>query len=260
MKINKLHIALVLMSVIFLCNCGESAKPVKTLGAIKTESVSDSLGYEMENSGKVYAQISIESPVVEDELSRKNFATWLSTVVEREKSTDKDAVHSLAKAFVTTAAANLKNDYVNLDEESRRKHKELYVRVKIYKIYDDDQYVTYMFEEEEESGGLHPYRKSIGYTFNRSDFSLADLIESVDTYYYRSEITKCLGEELVDDASKLMNVLQIDDKSKSEGKVPLPANGAYFVDDSLIFKYQEYEIASYNYGMPVVKLPYKKSE
>ncbi len=235
-------------------SCGKKKIPDPILPPIETHFTKDTLGYEMENKSKVYAIISIDSPVDLDELSNKNFSMWVSTVLERECSTDKDAVNSLAKAFVTTASANLRNTYTTLDKESKRTIKELYTKVDINKIYEDQKYVTYLFEEEIFDGGSHPMRKSIGYTFNRMDFSLADLIQPEETETYSRQITEELGKTMVSDPSKLMNLLLIDEKHKEQNLVPLPANGAYLVGDSLIFKYQEYEIASYNFGFPTVIL------
>jgi len=255
---HSITLTLIYLSIC-LCgvSCGEKKEKSSEFPPVVTKTVSDSAGYEIDGHSKVYAKISIESPTGLDDLSMKNFSMWLSTVVERERSTDADAVSSLAKAFTATTAVNLKNKYDSMDKISKKKVNEMYVRVSVTKIYEDDDYVTYLFEEEEERGEGHPSRKSIGYTFNRIDFSLAELIKAGDEEKYGKAIAEELGNTLVSDPEKLMDVLLIDDKYKEKNIVPLPANGAYLVGDSLVFKYQEYEITSYNFGMPCVRIPIK---
>ena len=42
-----------------------------------------------------------------------------------------------------------------------------------------------------------------------------------------------------------------------EDKVPLPKNPPYLKGDTLMFVYQQYEIAAYAYGLPVAAIPLK---
>ena len=88
--------------------------------------------------------------------------------------------------------------------------------------------------------------------------SLADLISFDEIADYRRLITEELGKKLVRIPSKLFDLLIVDESCRSEGLVPLPANGAYLECDSLVFQYQEYEIAPYSAGMPCVRLKYNE--
>ena len=69
-------------------------------------------------------------------------------------------------------------------------------------------------------------------------------------------VTEELGHTLVDDPENLRGLLFEDAVDKS-GKVKLPAHGAYLIDDTLVFQYQEYEIVP---GKPCVKIPMKKKQ
>lgn len=257
----RLSIILAVLVAIWSQSCGSSSpKDDTSVTVVETKVVSDSAGYELEK-GKVYAKIIIDEPTDVNNLCKNNFAMWISTVLEREKTSDKDAVHSLASAFIQTRAANLKNAFIEEQKFAESKQlKPFFTDVEIRKIYEDNTFITYLMEEETYSGGEHGMHLSVGYTFNKSDFSLSDLINPEDSDTYRQEITEELGRTLVDNPSNLMNLLQIDDKSKKEGLVPFPANGAYLENDSLVFKYQEYEITPYRYGIPCVKIKYEKNK
>lgn len=238
------------------CRCGEKEKSQNTMAPVKTVLVEDSLGYDVENKSSVFTTISIESPLGLDEASQKNFIIWLSTTLSCERSMDKDAVKSLARAYVSTGAANLKNAYTKLDNDLKKSPIQLWDVVNIKKVYDDDLYVTYIAEREYFGGEYGVQSASIGYTFNRSDFDLAELIDPSDEQYYIDMVTEELGHTLVDDPENLRGLLFEDAVDKS-GKVKLPAHGAYLIDDTLVFQYQEYEIVP---GKPCVKIPMKKKQ
>lgn len=258
---NRQTIILAVLLAICSLSCGSSSqKDDSPVTVVEIKEVTDSAGYELDK-GNVYAKIAIEEPCKVNDLCRNNFAMWLSTVLEREKTSDKDAVRSLASAYIQTRAANLKNAFIEEQKFVDKKQlKPFFTDVEIRKIYEDNTYITYLMEENTYSGGEHGMKLSVGYTFNKSDFSLSDLIAPEDSDTYRKEITEALGKKLVNKPSNLMNILQIDDKSKKEGLVPLPANGAYLENDSLVFKYQEFEITPYKYGIPCVKIKYEKNE
>lgn len=250
----------VLLAICSISCSSSSQKDDSHVTVVETKEVTDSAGYELDK-GNVYAKIAIEEPCKVNDLCKNNFATWLSTVLEREKTSDKDAVRSLASAYIQTRAANLKNEFLEeLKFVDNKQLESFFTEVEIRKIYEDNTFITYLMEEDTYSGGEHGMHLSVGYTFNKSDFSLSDLINPEDSDNYRKEITESLGNTLVSNPSKLMNILQIDDKSKKEGLVPLPANGAYLENDSLVFKYQEFEITPYKYGIPCVKIKYEKKE
>jgi len=118
--------------------------------------------------------------------------------------------------------------------------------------------ITFMKEDTIIGGDQNKSHLSVGYTFTKADFTLADLVDSADVDNYRRQITDYLGKTLVKHPNQLFDFLLIGEDCRSQGMVPLPANGAFLQDDSLVFIYQEYEIAPYKAGRPYVKLPYKR--
>ena len=254
MNIRITLFSLILALLVLFVSCGEKEKSSNTMAPIKTSVTADSLGYDVENKSSVYSTISIEAPIGLDDQSQKNFVIWLSATLSCERSMDKDAVKSLAHAYVATGAANLKNAFTKLDNELKKSPLQLWDVVTIKKVFDDDQYVTFIAEREYFGGELGVQTASIGYTFNRSDFTLADLINPDDEQYYVDLVTEELGKILVDDPENLPSAL-LEDAIDNTGQVKLPTHGAYLIDDTLVFQYQEYEIVP---GKPCVKIPMKK--
>ena len=244
--------------VLCILGCGGKQEEVKgpLASDIRTELVSDSVGHKV-GEGLAYATISIESPVGITPLCQSNFAIWLSTVLDREMPSDSDPVKALARAWALTAAANNNRSYINnqTDLEQSGK-KEVYTKIEIRKHYENSDYITYMMETNTYTGGLHGGHSNVGYTFNKTDMSLSDLISPDKVMEYRKTITDELGKKLVRDPSKLFDLLLVDESCRSQGLVPLPANGAYLEGDSLVFQYQEYEIAPYSAGMPSVSVKF----
>ena len=81
------------------------------------------------------------------------------------------------------------------------------------------------------------------------------MLDKSKTKAYREAITSQLAEQMNMSQEQLMDFLLIEDDCKKEGLVPLPANGAYLDGDTLVFQYQEYEIAPYSPGMPCARIP-----
>ena len=247
---------IVAVAAITLLACGSGKrKEAADSEVVSTHEVSDSVGHKV-GKGVAYATIRIDEPDYISEICKKNFAMWLSTVLEMEKASDKDAVHSLATTFTHLEAARYEKQMKENQAEFESLHiGELFTNVDIRKGYENDEYVTYILEENTYGGGPHGSHVYMGYTFKKIDLSLADLIQPEDVQKYRQAITDRLSDEMGIAPSELMETLLIEDDCKKEGLVPLPAGGAYLEHDSLVFQYQQYEIAPYSYGMPCVKLP-----
>ena len=244
-------------STIMLSACGGCDEPQLGYYKINTFDVTDSVGYQV-GKGVAYAKVTIDDPSGLSELCKKNYAMWVSTVLEIDPTNDKEAIKSLATAYAQKEA--LRNQAIFLekkDELARNLVREIYTRVSIHKLYEDKEFITFMKDATSFKGDMTVSHSSVGYTFQKSDFSLAELIEPEDVKDYREQITREFQRTLVKKPEQLLDYLFIEEDCKKEGLVPLPANGAFLEDDSLVFIYQEYEIAPYKAGMPRVKLPFK---
>ncbi len=257
---RKMKVKDLLLTVIFsitVVSCGSDKKKAADSDLVETHEVTDSVGHKV-GDAVAYAKIRIDEPDYISEICKKNFSMWLSTVLEMEKSSDKDAVHSLASTFTHVVAARHENSLKEMQTVMEEYHvDEFFTMVNISKSYESDEFITYIFDEESYEGGPHGSHINMGYTFKKSDLSLADLIKPEDVRKYRKAITDRLSGVLNIAPSSLMETLFIEDDCKKEGLVPLPAGGAFLEDDSLVFQYQQYEIVPYSYGLPCVKLPYK---
>lgn len=241
-----------------LTACPGDKEPEGGFYKINTFVASDSMGYKV-GKGTAFATVFIADPSGLSELCKKNYAMWLSTVLQVDPTSDKEAVKSLAAAYVRKEALKKQAEFVNNKEELEAALvRELFIRTGIRKIYEDKDYITFMKEDTVIGGDQNKSHLSVGYTFTKADFTLADLIDSADVNDYRRQITEQLSHTLVKHPSQLLDYLLIEDDCRSQGMVPLPANGAFLQDDSLVFIYQEYEIAPYKAGRPCVRLPYKR--
>lgn len=243
---------------IALTACPGDKEPEGGFYKINTFVANDSAGYKV-GKGTAFATVYIADPSGLSELCKKNYAMWLSTVLQVDPTSDKEAVKSLAAAYVRKEALKKQAEFINNREELEASLvREVFIRTGIRKIYEDKDYITFMKEDTIIGGDQNKSHLSVGYTFTKADFTLADLVDSADVDNYRRQITDHLGKTLVKHPSQLFDFLLIGEDCRSQGMVPLPANGAFLQDDSLVFIYQEYEIAPYKAGRPYVKLPYNR--
>ncbi len=242
------------------CSCGGDDSKNVDFSKINTFVVSDSSGYEV-GKGRAYAVINIAEPSGLSKLCKKNYAMWVSTVLQVDPTDDKNAVQSLATAFAQKEALRNQAYFIdNQNELEDRYISEIYTRVGIRKLYEDQQYITFMKEDTVVRGEVHKSHLAVGFTFNKEDFALADLLNTDDVKSYRKKITDQLQKSMGMSHDQLLDYLFLGDDCKKEGVVPLPANGPFLLADSLVFLYQEYEIAPYKAGMPCVKLPFKRKK
>lgn len=240
------------------CSCGGDDSKNVNFSKINTFVVSDSSGYEV-GKGRAYAVINIAEPSGLSKLCKKNYAMWVSTVLQVDPTDDKNAIQSLAAAFSQKEALRNQAYYIdNQNELEERYIREIYTRVGIRKLYEDQQYITFMKEDTVVRGEVHKSHLAVGFTFNKEDFALAELLNTDDVKSYRKKITEQLQKSMGKSHEQLLDYLFLGDDCKKEGVVPLPANGPFLLGDSLVFLYQEYEIAPYKAGMPCVKLPFKR--
>ena len=235
MHIHKILIPAI--AIIVCIACTTPKEPVEEFTKTNTEEVTDSMGHKLEG-GMVYAKIAVDEPTGISDVCKKNFAMWLSTVLEIEKTSDKNAVHSLEKSFTQSMSSRLQKDFSENKDDS-----------------EDTKHITFAVKQESYNGGVHGSHSYQGYTFDKTDFSLTDLLDKSKTKAYREAITSQLAEQMNMSQEQLMDFLLIEDDCKKEGLVPLPANGAYLDGDTLVFQYQEYEIAPYSSGMPCARIP-----
>ena len=225
---------------------------------INTFVVSDSCGYKV-GKGTAYATVFIDDPSGLSELCKKNYAMWVSTVLQVDPTSDKEPIKSLAAAYARTEALKNQAAFQNNKEElDMMLVREVYTKTGIRKIYEDKDYISFLKEDTIFSGDQTKSNLTVGYTFTKTDFTLVDLVDTADIPQIRRLITEQLGKTLVKKPEQLLDYLLIEDDCRKQGLVPLPANGAFLLDDSLVFLYQEYEIAPYKAGRPCVKLPFKR--
>ena len=251
-----------LSSAIFTsCGCGEETSD--PFANTNTFEVCDSAGFKTPG-GIAYGKICIDEPSGLTQLCKTNFIMWLTMALDQQVKEGKEPdVPSIASVFVKTAAEKNKRIFTEKGSEFDPNHiKELYTVTTVRKIFENTEFITFLVDEHSFIGESNERHSSVGYTFKKSDYSLADLIKPSDEKIIRKQITDELTKKLLkpNDSRKLADILFSGDEVLKDGMVSLPANGAYLDGDSLVFVYQEYEIVPYKYGMPCVRLPFVKRQ
>lgn len=127
--------------------------------------------------------------------------------------------------------------------------------VSIKKVYETESFVTYAYYQETYLGGAHGSHFCSMQTFRKLDG------RRMDWNVFQSNRLDDV-RELVSNALQ-KDYFNMDDKEYQElkedfmnGYFPLPQTMPVFVENGVLFQYQEYEIASYAAGAPNCIIPY----
>lgn len=149
------------------------------------------------------------------------------------------------------------DNYIDLPDEM-----ECELQIKITKSFENDQVVSFEIVTYWFGGGAHGGTSIYGATFRKSDGKHLgwNLVSS------KKELVPAIVEGLkhyfeVTTDEELMENLQIfsnDEFVADVSKIPYPATEPWLTTDGMMMIYQEYEIACYAAGKPVVVIPWKE--
>ncbi|MDY6327644.1 MAG: RsiV family protein [Bacteroidales bacterium] len=261
MKIRTTVYTAVVLAAVFLGGCRRNfditaTNAITSLAQIpateiRTEAVtvSDSL-INTGNSAKVL--VSADCPVSGNFFAVNSIYEWMSEELGgtfRNPSNDgKGMMSYYADLYLQDLRENVLPD-MHSDMEASKE-------VAFSKEYETDKVVSYICKGAGYLGGAHGYATYYGQTFRKSDGrrisydiflndklqQLAELVKAgVEGQYFDTENT--LQESLVLDEAEIF---------------PLPTTPPVFMENGILFVYQQYEITAYAAGMPQCFIPYEQ--
>ena len=128
----------------------------------------------------------------------------------------------------------------------------------ISKIYENERLVTFNIQYYQYNGGAHGLNEDYGMTFRKSDGRQMGK-NVLNNSIYDEEWQKMMHNGLmeyfeVSTEEELAKCLFESDLFLLQ----MPQADPCFIEDGLLFTYQQYEIAAYAYGMPSFVIPYNK--
>ena len=210
--------------------------------------------------GMAHVDISVEYPVKgEDELVdaiRQHIAQHVVLESDEVELSDGQGVidyygNNLMTEMRSLAAEYEDDDYVD----------EVYHNWSFSKIYETDEYVTFVGETDLYEGGVHGIEYQAGVTFFQNgqvfDYSMLrntdseafqKLMRDGLCIYFKSDGEAISEEQL---AEELINVEDV-------YNIPMPSAEPYITEDGVKFIYQPYEISYYGAGKPEFSIKLEK--
>ena len=138
---------------------------------------------------------------------------------------------------------------------------EVYHNWTFSKLYEADDFVTFLGETELYEGGIHgiDYQQGVTFFENGQRFT-SNMLRNTDSEDFQKLIRKGLKVYFSEDpdnmtdeelAEELITVEAID-------MIPMPSAEPYITKDGVTFLYQPYEISYYAAGMPMFCVPLEK--
>ena len=151
------------------------------------------------------------------------------------------------------------------DKDNLELTMECYRTCNFKKVFESDKIVSYEFIDDSYSGGAHGSEQELYMSFRKEDGRRLDMsmftVEAKNEFLHEA-IEKAIASQYFD----------IPDVSTDEGKAslaenlldendqyyfPFPETNPLFMQDSVKFIYQQYEIAAYAAGLPTCVIAYK---
>jgi hypothetical protein len=151
-----------------------------------------------------------------------------------------------AKTDSLKAALEDPNPYVEVEFEAT-----------MTKAFETDRIVTYTLEKYVGLGGAHPVSFSEGATFRKTDGRRLgwDIVKRDKTVELNEILKNSLMQYVGTDNEEELTTLTFIENIYG---IPLTNTPPFFLDNGLVFVYQQYEIAAYAMGMPTDTIPYKE--
>ncbi len=254
-----------IMGLLVVLSCGQKSRSSSDIDE-EEEEVREELELKTctftDTVGIAHVEVRIDYPVKGEVKLVDAIRLYIAEVVGLESDevelADAQGVTDYYGNSLMTTLSSLNEEFVN-DEYVT----ELYHDWSFTKLYETDDYVTFLGESDIYEGGVHGINYQSGITFfeNGQRFG-KDMLRKTDSDEFQKLLRNGLrsyfsheGEELSDEnlAEELIVVEDV-------YQIPLPNAEPYFIEDGLHFVYQPYEISYYAAGMPEFTIPIKKMQ
>ncbi len=213
---------------------------------------SDSVANKVQNVD-CEVQISIDYPETGNEALLNGVREWILDQTSCAPTTDINSGDSIVKGYVDAQMKDMKEIATELAEFGSAQGCSNSIEIK--KTSENDKFVTFSSTSYNYMGGAHGSQFEYGTTFRKSDgkvfgYNMLNLAK-------KEKIAKLIEKALADDlgfetVDELKKVLFLPEFAET---VPLPQSSPYLDKDTMVFVYQQYEIASYATGIPTARIP-----
>lgn len=238
--------------------CGN--EPIKKDSAFVTESMTDSV--ESQIGGLSYwSAITMDFPTKGNPQLVRSIREWMAEQAESSDSVDFASATDFMKDFNRSNEIIFKKtfgeDIIGDGDVPEDLSINFSRSMEFEKIFENDHFVTYLSKEDIYLGGAHGSYFVKGVTFRKSDgrrFGY-DMLKGSSRDSIAALVTKNLERYFgASNFEELKENLMLDEYVS---QVPLPNNPPFLKGDTLMFVYQQYEIAAYAYGLPEAAIPLK---
>ena len=210
-----------------------------------------------EKEGIAHVDLSIQFPVRGDEELVDAIRQYLADQVglesdEVELSDGKGMANYYGQKLMDDMR-QLAQDYAGDDYVT-----EVYHDWKFSKLYETDDYVTFLGETDLYEGGVHGINYQNGITFfeDNGKHLTTGMLRNTDSEDFQELMRDGLKQyfDVSTDEELAEELISVEDVYS----IPLPSADPYAVKEGIVFIYQPYEISYYGAGMPAFTIPLKK--
>lgn len=218
--------------------------------AINTITVEDSVQFPAEaveewmNDDMAHYLAVVDAPVTENEVLRAGINQWISNQLNVNYGGDPQDVAAMVEYD--------RMDFLRLETGAPDTYLEHFITM----VEDNDRFVTYVCETWQYDGGAHgntyvegaSFSKATGERFNYTMFTNPETLREI--------VKNGVKEQYFDILLEDTGVTFEDAVVLEEGALfPLPEAEPWIQNDSIVFFYEDYEIAPHPFGLPSCAIP-----
>lgn len=222
---------------------------------ITTDSVEDSL-ITHEGYHDISSKIKMVVPVG-NETFNKSVSHVLMSFIDGNETVDSTNLKAMARFYVEKKVNELKEDVFcdgTTDFCPPLSH-DLEVSV----LYENEKIVTLLTTQTIYLGGAHGSFLVEGISLDKKTGKVlnTNILAKDKLNEVKKEVSKGLKEYFNYDSDDIIADSPMKESDGTDKIVDLPVNGIYIDKDSVVFTYQQYEIAAYVYGLPTTSIALK---
>lgn len=249
---KKLFFAVAACLMMTACNQpvqNNNVEPKDTF-AVNSITVDDSIQFPAEaveewmndDMARYYAEV--DAPVTENEVLRTSINKWIASQLNVNYDGDPQDVAAMVEYD--------RKDFLRLETGAPDTHLQHFIKM----IDDNDRYVTYVRETWEYDGGAHgntyvegaSFSKATGERFNYTMFTNPGALNEM----VKNAVKEQYFDLLLEDTDVTFeDVLVLEEGAE----FPMPESEPWIENDSIVFFYQDYEIAPHPLGLPECAIP-----
>lgn len=234
----------IVMSMVWMLFAGSCTQGVESK---QDSAVSDSVSF-TSHQERIDCDIYAEMP---EESMKKPVGEWLDELLGGYFTGEMDDLQAMVDFYGKAWVDTLHEATVDIRPDASVAYE-----ARMEKAYETDKIVTYTLSTYLSLGGAHPTSGELGATFRKSDGKRLtwDIVRHDLEYRF---------DEMKQDVVRTYFGTENDEQLErylgcSIWDIPNPKTPPFFMENGIVFIYQQYEIAGYAAGMPGDTIPYER--